>query len=136
MSPTSPYLGTKQKLIELLFLLLDITLMSKAHVLRRLKKTAIIPLCFVSFSILNCLALIAQNPPCDTVPLDMEVVEGHESLILSNVLFNNDFENPFHTNFVNCSPDFAQNLVSSLYGDIFDQQWTVETMQINGPQNQ
>ncbi|WP_170227118.1 SprB repeat-containing protein [Luteibaculum oceani] len=66
----------------------------------------------------------------------MEVTDGPESLILSNVLFQNDFENPKHTNFVNCSPDFAQNLVSSLYGDIFDQQWTVETIQINGPENQ
>lgn len=68
--------------------------------------------------------------------LEMLVLEGFQILVKSNVVFENDFEDPMHTDFRNCAPDFAQNLVSSLYGDIFDQQWTVETMQINGPEGQ
>ncbi len=71
-----------------------------------------------------------------TTDLNMLAEEGFELLIKSNVVFENDFENPQHTNFKNCAPDFAQNLVRDLYGDIFDQQWTVETMQINGPEGQ
>lgn len=68
--------------------------------------------------------------------LNMLATSGEDNLILSNVVFENDFEDPFTTNFRNCSPDFAQNLVSELFGDIFDQEWTVETMQINGPAGQ
>lgn len=68
--------------------------------------------------------------------LNLLVSEGFEILVKSNVVFENDFEAPAHSNFRNCAPDFAQNLVSELYGNIFDQQWTVETMQINGPQGQ
>ncbi|MGB0165962.1 MAG: T9SS type A sorting domain-containing protein [Luteibaculum sp.] len=72
----------------------------------------------------------------ENTDINLLVQEGFEILIKSNVVFENDFENPFHTNFKNCAPDFAQNLVKELYGDIFDQQWTVETMQINGPAGQ
>ncbi|TXC81375.1 T9SS type A sorting domain-containing protein [Luteibaculum oceani] len=68
--------------------------------------------------------------------LGMLVKEGFEILVRSNLVYENDFENPAHTNFRNCAPDFAQNLVRDLYGDGFDQMWTVETMQINGPEGQ
>ena len=55
----------------------------------------------------------------------------------TRILFENDFENPDTTQFVEfCSPDLIlNNTIKAIYGFEFNQTFTIETIRINGPNN-
>ena len=73
------------------------------------------------------------------------VISGSSKLHAQVLLYENHFENPLSAPFSNCGPDLDANSINSLWGGTgtgtggggsFTQQNTVETILINGPNNQ
>ena len=73
------------------------------------------------------------------------VISGSSKLQAQVLLYENHFENPLSAPFSNCGPDLDANTINSLWGgtgtgtgggDNFMQVETIETLLINGPNNQ
>ena len=73
------------------------------------------------------------------------VISGSSKLQAQVLLYENHFENPLSGPFSNCGPDLDANTINSLWGGTgtgtaragnFMQVKTIETLLINGPNNQ
>lgn len=71
------------------------------------------------------------------------VISGSSKLQAQVLLYENHFENPLSAPFSNCGPDLDANTINSLWGGTgiggggnFMQVETIETLLINGPNNQ